>query len=87
MLRRFLKCVFLIAALAAPLAPASAAPRQPVSPSQKKECTVYITRTGKRYHREGCRYLRGGAVAMTREEALKRGLSPCHVCGGSDCER
>ena len=87
MIRRLLPCVFLIAALGAPLAPVSAAPRQPFSASQKKECTVSITRTGKRYHREGCRYTRGGAVGMTRGEALKLGLSPCRVCRGSDCER
>jgi hypothetical protein len=87
MIRRFLQRVLLLGALVAPLAPTSAAPREPASTTQKQECTVYITRTGKRYHRAGCHYLHHGAVAMTREEALKRGLTPCHVCGGSDCER
>jgi hypothetical protein len=87
MFRRMLQCVILLAALAAPLVPAAATPREPASTAQKQDCTVYVTRTGHRYHREGCRYLSHGAVAMTREEALKRGLTPCHVCGGSDCER
>ena len=87
MFRRLIAVLVLLLSLLTPLPAASA--QRPAAPLtvQQKDCTVYITRTGKRYHREGCRYLRGGAVAMTREEALKRGLSPCRVCGGSDCER
>jgi hypothetical protein len=41
---------------------------------------VYATRTGHKYHRAGCRYLRYSAIKMTREEAEQRGLTPCSVC-------
>ena len=36
---------------------------------EKKECTVYVTRTGKRYHQEWCRSLRYSKIPMTRTRA------------------
>jgi Micrococcal nuclease (thermonuclease) homologs len=42
--------------------------------------TVYLTATGKKYHRAGCRYLSGGGTAATVKEATGRGLTPCKVC-------
>ena len=41
--------------------------------------TVYITRTGKKYHREGCSYLKSKAE-VTVDEAKGRGLEPCSRC-------
>lgn len=46
---------------------------------QSKEETVYITRTGKRYHREGCFYLKS-IIPIERQNALKNGYTPCKVC-------
>ena len=40
---------------------------------------VFVTRTGKKYHRAGCRYLTGGAVA-TSLEAAQGAFKPCKVC-------
>lgn len=40
---------------------------------------VYVTASGKRYHRKDCRYAKT-ATAMTREEAEAKGLTPCKVC-------
>jgi hypothetical protein len=40
---------------------------------------VYVTRSGERYHRTGCRYLRGGGVSTPVAEARVR-YSPCLVC-------
>ena len=37
--------------------------------------TVYITRTGKLYHRDGCRYLRQSKIATTLKEAVERGFT------------
>lgn len=44
-----------------------------------KSRTVYITKTGKRYHyNNSCN---GGTYyASTMEDALQRGLTPCHKC-------
>jgi len=41
---------------------------------------VYITRTGKRYHREGCSALKGSKIPITLKEACERGYSPCSLC-------
>ena len=41
--------------------------------------TVYITRTGKKYHRGSCSYLRYSKISISLTDA-KRGYSPCSVC-------
>ena len=41
--------------------------------------TVYITRTGKKYHRGSCSYLRSSKIPISLSDA-KRGYSPCSVC-------
>lgn len=40
---------------------------------------VYITRTGKKYHRAGCRYLKS-SEEVTLSDAQGRGLTPCSAC-------
>ena len=40
---------------------------------------VHVTRTGKRYHRAGCRHAKAG-WAVPLKEAQGRGLTPCQVC-------
>ena len=42
--------------------------------------TVHITKTGKKYHRAGCRYLKDSDSEVTLDEAKSLGLSPCGVC-------
>jgi len=42
--------------------------------------TVYITRTGERFHRGGCRYLRRSRIPCVLKDAIARGLAPCRVC-------
>ncbi len=41
---------------------------------------VYITRTGQKYHREGCHHLRHSRIPITLAEARERGYSACSVC-------
>lgn len=41
--------------------------------------TVYITRTGAKYHRGNCRYLRYSKIPISLERA-KRSYGPCSVC-------
>lgn len=54
-----------------------------IEPAQKepvkKSFIVYVTRTGSKYHRAGCRYLRKSSIPMSLEDA-KRRYSPCSVC-------
>lgn len=46
--------------------------------------TVFITRTGKRWHNGGCRYLARSRIPITKEEATTRGYTPCSVCARSE---
>ena len=77
LLVRLLVALALLANFAAPpvhLSAAQAAARQ--DPAQ---ITVYVTRTGQKYHRDGCRYLSRSKIAMSLKEAAKR-FTPCSVC-------
>jgi hypothetical protein len=42
--------------------------------------TVFITRTGIRYHKGNCRYLRESRIPINIEEAEGKGYTPCKVC-------
>lgn len=42
--------------------------------------TVYITKTGKRYHRDGCRYLADSKIPILLEELDTKKYTPCAVC-------
>lgn len=42
--------------------------------------TVYITKTGEKYHREDCSYLRRSSISIGLAEARARGYEPCKVC-------
>lgn len=41
---------------------------------------VYITDTGEKFHRWGCRYLRNSATAISIVEGKSRGYAVCSVC-------
>ena len=41
---------------------------------------VYITAGGKKYHTEGCRYLKGTVTELGRQDAEKKGYQSCSVC-------
>jgi hypothetical protein len=73
----------LIAALLLAIAPLSIAAQQPEPQKQQqqqnKAQTVYITRTGKKYHRDGCQYQRGSRIPIALKDA-KGNYTPCSVC-------
>lgn len=50
--------------------------------SQKQTEVVYVTRTGKKYHGPGCRYLAKSKRQITLQEALSRSYEACKVCRG-----
>jgi hypothetical protein len=63
-----------IAQLTNRLAPTLVAQEDPA------KITVYITRTGERYHRDGCRYLSRSKIATTLKDAVANGYGPRSVC-------
>lgn len=43
---------------------------------------IYITKTGSKYHRGGCRYLSRSAIPISLTDARARGYGACSVCIG-----
>ncbi|MGA9773217.1 MAG: hypothetical protein WBV94_29570 [Blastocatellia bacterium] len=46
----------------------------------KKEQTVYVTNTGKKYHRDGCQYLSRSQIPIKKSEAINKGYTACSRC-------
>lgn len=42
--------------------------------------TVYITKTGAKYHNDGCRYLSQSKISIDLASAISKGYGPCSVC-------
>lgn len=57
-------------------APPKVEPKQ----SETSDVTVYITRTGEKYHVYGCRYLRQSRIPTSLSSAKSNGYTPCSVC-------
>lgn len=51
-----------------------------VQSSSDASVMVWITKTGKRYHREGCEHLKKSKTPISVEDAKARGLEPCQTC-------
>jgi len=45
-----------------------------------QQVTVYITKTGKKYHRDGCRSLSQSKIKTTLQEAKAKGYTACKAC-------
>jgi hypothetical protein len=69
--------LWLMGAVAAPIPAQQPAPQ---SQPQTKEQTVYVTRTGKKYHRATCRYLSRSKIPTTLKDARANGYTACSVC-------
>lgn len=67
---------------AAPKAEAVPLPSTTVTkaqPAGNGDVIVYVTKTGTKYHRAGCRSLSRSSIPMPLKEAAKR-YSPCSIC-------
>ena len=65
--------------------PTPAPPRTPAAAPAEPSAApvsdvVYVTAQGSKFHRAGCRYLKGGGTAMSRSDALAAGYTACKVC-------
>jgi phosphatidylserine/phosphatidylglycerophosphate/cardiolipin synthase-like enzyme len=66
-----------------PNAATAAGPPKAVAPATgqpQADPTVHITKSGKKYHREGCRYLSKSDIPVKLSEAKARGFGPCSAC-------
>lgn len=55
-------------------------PEEKTTTSTTSSQTVYITNSGSKYHRAGCRYLSKSCMAIDLEKAKKQGYTPCSKC-------
>jgi len=44
------------------------------------DTAVYITKTGAKYHRETCSYLKQSKIEISLGSAVKQGYDPCSRC-------
>ena len=80
-MRRLLTLLISAALLAGGALAVPASPQATTQQSdQKKDVTVYVTRTGKRYHLAGCKSLSKSNIPMSVKDAKARGYTPCRIC-------
>lgn len=46
----------------------------------KRNITVFITKTGKKYHKKGCGALSKSCIPIALDEAISKGYTPCGKC-------
>lgn len=51
-----------------------------ITPSTDQSYTVYVTNTGKKYHRAGCSYLKKSSNPRSLSSAKAAGYTPCSRC-------
>jgi hypothetical protein len=78
--RRLLLLLLVVTALCSGGTAVLAQESVPAPQTQPKGQTVYITRTGKKYHRENCRYLSQSKFSMSLKDAKAKGYTACSVC-------
>lgn len=63
---------------------AAVLPQTEVAPTLPKrepiDETVYITKSGSKYHRAGCSYLKKSKIPISKKDAIARGYTPCSKC-------
>lgn len=69
-------------ASATPSAPVQQEPAYTEPEPNTQGYTVYITETGEKYHRAGCRHLKDSEIAIDVNTAIARGYTACKTCGG-----
>ena len=79
-MRRIFSLILLLVALAGVPAVTNTRASGGTQQQQTKEQTVYITRTGKKYHTATCRYLSRSKIAVSLKDAKANGYTPCSVC-------
>lgn len=68
-------------ALSSFLASAQSLPQANTKTSNDK--TVYVTKTGEKYHKTTCHYLKYSKIETTEKQAKADGYTACKVCFGT----
>ena len=54
--------------------------------SAEKEQTVFVTKTGKKYHQSTCGYLKNSSIEISLSEAKISGYTACSKCMGGKAD-
>jgi hypothetical protein len=54
--------------------------QSPSQPADNGDTLVYITKTGKKYHADGCRSLSKSRIPIKLRDAVTRGYTACLLC-------
>jgi hypothetical protein len=79
-MRRLLAALTLGISLLCPVALPVRAQHGTAAQQDNQTQAVYITRTGKKYHSDGCRYLAASKIAISLKDAKAKGYTACKVC-------
>ena len=79
-MRRLLAALTLCISLLFPVALPIPAQQDKAAQQDQQTQTVYVTRTGKKYHRDECRYLALSKIPISLKDAKARGYTACKVC-------
>lgn len=63
-----------------PLPSPSAAPVTDTAEEEPVEVVVYVTKTGEKYHSDGCQYLSKSRIPISLDDAKADGYTPCSKC-------
>ena len=77
-MQRLLAALTLCLSLLCPVALPVVAQRSAPPAAQSK--AVYITRTGNKYYRDGCRYLAKKKIPISLKDAKANGFTACKMC-------
>jgi len=74
--------LFLLLFLLSSLSPNFSASTLPIQVERVQPLTevVYVTKTGKKFHKSSCRYLKSSKIKTTKAEAKEAGYTACKVC-------
>ena len=86
----FLICVFLFASCTSDIVSAggvvirgtASASAPSLAESYPEQDIVYVTKSGTKYHKDGCSYLSSSKRPISLEQAIEEGLEPCSRCFG-----
>ena len=79
-MRRLIPLILAVLMLGAVSAILPAQQPAPPQQTQTKGKTVYITKSGKKYHRAACRYLSKSKVPISLKDAKTSGYTAYSVC-------
>jgi len=79
MMKRLLFILFFLVVSVSPSFPVVSG-NEAVVLSEAVEEVVYVTKSGKKFHKSSCHYLKKSRIKTSRSKAVRSGYTACKVC-------